>query len=600
MSAITVVDRLWSINKYRKLKSKLKTAMKYPTYILSIFLIVLITGCNCYYGYRDYEETRPVKKNGESVILEEYRIEKKDDNIILRRFRRYGYTQVYRKYAVNEKLYNNFNWGKLIPHILSYPFTLVFSPLVLLGDNSSSYAAGFAYVYTNGRKFWNWINPLINVTDDDKEYKITVSSHRDVEEFEYRDENCVVDGVEINIILGDGRRLNCSAGISLSQLRKKVFEYPLPERKEMVGITFKDARIDLEIVSHDLPKKQLDDWSRITHASAAEALSNEEEYLGSLRRFFEEKKISQDTFDIQCRRLKDLADAERKRIAAEEAKQLQKAKDTYDKLVDVFDKVAAFSKKEKLTDVEYDKLFECSKKLLDCEECEAAIGLLNRKGVISDDIAQARMKCLQDARTSIMYPCGNVYRSNIVLYGDVKSGISEYYLQRQRYAPDFFFTEVRGYRVAYGCRYEVNSEQGIEELKNEFRLKFPDLHINDKSRENEVSEDWMSEWQLRGGGFITFEASFMSYDITLENDDVFITITGNKIKTNVGAAFLRSDPDNDYKLQRIKSVFKSRIHGALSSKGITDRVCVAIVDKKLKKHVTSVPKICGIKNLNSK
>ena len=401
------IKRHWKLKKllinYIKKKQRwYKITMKYCIYILSFFLIVMISGCACYRGYRDYEVSKPLKREGETLIAEKYYIMTSGESIIVKRVRRYKYIQFYRKYSVNERLYTNFNWYLLLAHITSYPLSLVFSPFALLGINDGVQERGNRYVYTRGRKFWNWINPFICAFDDGKyEYEITVTSHHDVSKTEYRDDTSIIDGAEISIILRDGRKLIRPAGVTISQLRRDIFEYPLPKRKEMVEITFKGVKIDLEISSPDLPEDQFDSWNRIKNASASEALANEEGYLRILESFLKNGVISKATFDFERTRLINLIAAERKRLEEEKAKRLQRAKDIYGRLVIAFDRISALSQKQVLTQAEYDELFKCAKILLDCEECGAIIAFLKQEKVISEEVAEDRLRCLQYARKSV-------------------------------------------------------------------------------------------------------------------------------------------------------------------------------------------------------
>ena len=540
-------------------------------YILKTFFIIFIpsifSGCACYHGYRDYEVTKPLSRKGETLVMEKHNIVNKDGNITVQRFRRYEYEQTYRVYTVREMLYNEFTYELSLIHIISYPFSLVFSPLVPMGKDREIREAGYVYTYTKGRRFWNWINPFICTVGDNHKFEINVMSHNDHKCTEYREENCIVDGVNIDIILPDGRKLIRPVGVSTLSLCKDVFDYPLPEKAENVVIKYRDAILKITVNSTaSLPGDQYKKWNTFLNMSDTTAHRQYHDFKHMLDNLAEQKIISKDTFDANLSRLNE----QRLRILKAKEKE-------YRLLAADLDRLYMLSKKQKLTDDEYEQTLECSKRILS-ENCADIINQLEDGKIISSEIALKHKSTIRYAENAIAYPCRNY--KGIYLDGGFYTGVSRMHLsKRTGDISKFDFTTINGWDVACGTSTKVYSSKSLNAAKKHCLSKFSNLHVRDRSSGDHPLH--MPEANF----LMTASCSYRNYDIVMENEKVIITITGNLAKAEIDTVM----PDEclstitKYEMKRAQESLKQLAEKLMQKRGIENVVTITIVDKKLKR-----------------
>lgn len=539
-----------------------------------LIIAVAFFGCAAYEGERQYDVTKPSGREDEKQVSEKYTIIAGNEQFNVRCVRIFNYMQKSRTYTVKERIYRVPSTTSTIGHIIFCPITFVISPLALIVGGGEVKYLGYTYIQNRGRDFWNFFNPIISLSGK-RNFEINVVSHKDNKRPESRKEDFLLHDGNMTVTFAD-KKLRVPVGVSLADLRGKIFEHSLPEKNKNIEIRYRDTALKINIDSaSSLSEDQLKLWHDFHNISDAAANSRYHEFKQMLNNFAEQKIISKSTLDLESARLNKMAEKERKRLAEEQRRLLKEAKEKYQLLSTDLEKLYTFSQKQNLTDDEYEQALKCSQKILSAN-CDNIIIKLEDGKMISHETASKNRIAIDYAENAIKYPCRDYMGIHL---GKFYAGVSKLYLSRQSEDFEMFeFTTINGWEVACGTRSEVHNNRELDIIKEHYSGEFTNLNIRDRSRDHLLS--------MPHGNFLALgSCSYRNYDIIMENEKVIITITGNlvnaKIDTIVPDEWMSDSTKHE--MMSASESLKRLAEKLMQQKGIENAVTITIIDKKMKK-----------------
>ena len=197
------------------------------------------------------------------------------------------HTYATKKYKVSEYIYgdNNPLVALLVKIAISPVLAFSFPFLWIIGDEHKSYN-GNDYVYSVGRKYWNWFfNPFVTFgqpivgTETEKDLVDTV--------FEYETSKKDELPQDLRLDVFDGQtHFSIENGTSVSKLRKQVFLYAFPAQKRTITVSKGNIKKMVELNSIQIADAQAqDDWSNIQSYSDEQCFYKEKDLLSKIEDF---------------------------------------------------------------------------------------------------------------------------------------------------------------------------------------------------------------------------------------------------------------------------------------------------------------------------
>ena len=270
---------------------------KFLQFLLLIFVVSCVSGCSrAYVGCRTYDETTTPELVNSFVYEKVYFFSEDENTLSLMEKKKVKNTYSKKHYKVDEYIYheNNVLFSLVIKTMVS-PIMIAFFPVVLTTNSASEVSYnGNVYIYSKGRKIWNIYNPFGGIynglqiagVEEEKvlrnieyEYKTTESSE-------------LLKNFKLSVRDGENN-LSVENGISMSELRQRVFRYAFPERNATIAVTGKNVEKTIELNSAQIAD---DDsaafWRKLLAASDEKCFYEEKHFLEKVEHFRDQNLLS--------------------------------------------------------------------------------------------------------------------------------------------------------------------------------------------------------------------------------------------------------------------------------------------------------------------
>ena len=225
-------------------------------YKAALFVMVgiafLMSGCKAYSGYRNFTENVEIgTKNDENVLESDYEIKVFDKRLYAVQNKKVVYTQKIRIDEGIEWIYSEANSGTVIGNIITYPFVLIFSPLAILAfDTEEVEFEKNKYIYSYGRKVWNFFNIFARVRKEKLKEKDVFNS-RFTEKEMLKDITEKLYGQNI-LIAFNNKTITVPSGTSLTTISQLLNRQDVKGTEIKAQVIFKNRTKILNINSGTL------------------------------------------------------------------------------------------------------------------------------------------------------------------------------------------------------------------------------------------------------------------------------------------------------------------------------------------------------------
>ena len=261
--------------------------------ILQFLLLTLIacgvSGCRAYVaGYRTYNESSLQELVSSQIEQQKYLFSSDESTVSFIRRDRMKNTYATKKYEVTEYVLRKNDAGLVVVKMIAFPALVICSPYMVVSNKyfrkSHIHHNGNAYVYSVGRQYLHFFNPFISFpggtkiagTETEKDLVDTVFEYKTSEEDELPQ--------DLRLDVFDGQtHFSIENGTTVSELRKKVFQYAFPAQKRTVTVSKGNIKKVIELNSaHMADAQEQEEWTNIQSYSDEHYFCKEKDLLSKI------------------------------------------------------------------------------------------------------------------------------------------------------------------------------------------------------------------------------------------------------------------------------------------------------------------------------
>ena len=267
---------------------------KFLQFLLLIFVVSCVSGCRAYAGCRTYDETTTPEFVNSSVYAKEYFFSEDENTLSLMEKKKIKNMYSKKHYKVDEYIYRENNvLLALLQKTMIYPILIAASPFFLAATAKEVSYNGNVYIFSIGRQIWNAYNPFLFLDSASiagvEEEKVL----RNIEyEYKTTESSELLKNFKLSVRDGENN-LSVENGISMPELRQRVFRYAFPERNATIAVTGKNVEKTIELNSTQIAD---DDsaafWRKLLAASDEKCFYEEKYFLEKVEHFRDQNLLS--------------------------------------------------------------------------------------------------------------------------------------------------------------------------------------------------------------------------------------------------------------------------------------------------------------------